>query len=88
MSTSIKSGDFADMQTLALQASGCDQDTVRQRPWLFSDNGPCYLAGEFADWLMCQGMMHIQGALHPPQTQGKIKRWHQTMKSRILLEHY
>jgi hypothetical protein len=24
----------------------------------------------------------------PPQTQGKIERWHQTLKNRILLENY
>ena len=33
-------------------------------------------------------MTHIQGAPRHPQTQGKIERWHQTLKNRILLEHY
>jgi len=33
-------------------------------------------------------MAHIRGAPRPPQTQGKIERWHQTLKNRILLEHY
>jgi transposase InsO family protein len=33
-------------------------------------------------------MTHIRGAPHHPQTQGKIERWHQTLKNRILLEHY
>ena len=26
--------------------------------------------------------------VYHPQTQGKIERWHQTLKNRILLEHY
>ena len=33
-------------------------------------------------------MKHIRGAPYHPQTQGKIERWHQTLKNRILLEHY
>ena len=33
-------------------------------------------------------MEHIRGAPYHPQTQGKIERWHQTLKNRILLENY
>ena len=33
-------------------------------------------------------MGHVRGAPYHPQTQGKIERWHQTLKNRILLEHY
>ncbi|KZL27493.1 Integrase core domain protein [Pseudovibrio sp. WM33] len=33
-------------------------------------------------------MEHVRGAPYHPQTQGKIERWHQTMKNRILLENY
>jgi transposase InsO family protein len=33
-------------------------------------------------------MKHSRGAPYHPQTQGKIKRWHQTQKNRILLESY
>ncbi len=33
-------------------------------------------------------MDHIRGAPYHPQTQGKIERWHQTLKNRILLENY
>ena len=32
-------------------------------------------------------MKHVRGAPYHPQTQGKIERWHQTMKNRVLLEH-
>ena len=61
---------------------------VRHRPRLLSDNGSSYIAGDLAQWLEDQGMAHIRGAPRPPQTQGKIERWHQTLKNRILLEHY
>jgi putative transposase len=33
-------------------------------------------------------MSHVRGAPYHPQTQGKIERWHQTLKNRILLEHH
>ena len=33
-------------------------------------------------------MSHVRGAPYHPQTQGKIERWHQTLKNRILLENY
>jgi putative transposase len=33
-------------------------------------------------------MSHVRGAPFHPQTQGKIERWHPTMKNRILLENY
>ena len=31
---------------------------------------------------------HIRGAPYHPQTQGKIERWHQTLKNHILLDNY
>ena len=33
-------------------------------------------------------MDHVRGAPYHPQTQGKIERWHQTLKNRVLLENY
>jgi putative transposase len=33
-------------------------------------------------------MNHVRGAPYHPMTQGKIERWHQTLKNRILLENY
>ena len=33
-------------------------------------------------------MRHVRGALYHTQTQGKIERWHQTLKNRILLDNY
>jgi transposase InsO family protein len=61
---------------------------VTQKPHLPSDNGSCYISGDLADWLEEQKMDHVGGAPFHPQTQGKIERWHQTMKNRLLLENY
>ena len=86
--TTMKTSDVTDTLELALQASGCDQMTVQHKPRLLSDNGASYVSGELADWLGSQSMDHVRGAPYHPQTQGKIERWHQTLKNRILLENY
>lgn len=62
--------------------------TEEQRPRLLSDNGPCYVSGELKDWLADNGMTHTRGKPYHPMTQGKIERWHRTMKDKILLDHY
>ena len=73
---------------LALQALGFDQAHVVHKPWLLSDNGSSCVSGELAEWLKDRGMKHSRSAPYHPQTQGKIERWHQTLKNRVLLENY
>ena len=86
--TNMKAEDVTDTLDLALQASGCDQVHVAHKPRLLSDNGSSYVSSDLADWLQEKGMKHSRGAPYHPQTQGKIERWHQTLKNRILLENY
>ncbi len=86
--TTMRASDVTETIELALSASGCDQAIVRHKPRLLSDNGSCYISGDLAEWLEGQKMDHVRGAPFHPQTQGKIKRWHQTMKNRVLLENY
>lgn len=86
--STMRAEDVTDTLDMALAASGCDQATVMHKPRLLSDNGPSYIAGELADYIEAQRMSHVRGAPFHPQTQGKIERWHQTLKNRILLENY
>ena len=86
--TNMQAKDVTDTLELALEASGCDQPTVLHRPRLLSDNGSSYIAGDLAKWLGDKRMDHIRGAPNHPQTQGKIERWHQTLKNRIPLENH
>src|SRR5262249_56156866 len=65
---------------LALRASGLDQATPADRPRLLSDNGSSYVAGDLAKWLGDRNIKHLRGAPYHPMTQGKIERWHQTLK--------
>ena len=86
--TTMKAGDVTDTLELALAASGCCSAKVRHKPRLLSDNGSSYISHDLANWLEGQGMDHVRGAPNHPQTQGKIERWHQTLKNRVLLENY
>jgi transposase InsO family protein len=86
--TTMRAEDVTDTLDLALQASGCDQVHVVHKPRLLSDNGSSYVSGDLAEWLQDKGMKHSRGAPYHPQTHGKIERWHQTLKNRILLENY
>jgi len=86
--TTMKVDDVTNTLEMALQASGCDQANVAHKPRLLSDNGSSYIAGDLKAWMEIQGMKHVRGAPYHPQTQGKIERWHQTLKNRILLENY
>jgi putative transposase len=84
----MKAEDVSATLEMGLQASGCHGARVVHKPRLLSDNGSSYISGDLAEWLQAQGMTHVRGAPNHPQTQGKIERWHQTLKNRILLENY
>jgi len=84
----MRAEDVTGTLDLALQASGLDQAKVVHRPRLLSDNGSSYVSADLAKWLAGQDMDHVRGAPYHPMTQGKIERWHQTLKNRILLENY
>src|SRR5205814_6736473 len=86
--TTMAASDVTDTLDLALQASGLDQTELADRPRLLSDNGSSYIAGDLANWLDERKIKHLRGAPYHPMTQGKIERWHQTLKNRILLENY
>ena len=86
--TSMSAGDVSDTLDDALSFTGLDQVKVKHKPRLISDNGPCYISGELSDYLQENGMTHTRGRPYHPQTQGKIERWHRSMKNQILLNNY
>jgi putative transposase len=86
--STMTAADVTATLELALRQAGLDRDNPDDRPRLLSDNGPCYVSWELADWLGGKDMQHTRGAPYHPMTQGKIERWHQTLKNRILLENY
>lgn len=85
--TTMSASDVTDTLELALEAAGLRAE-IKHRPRLLSDNGPSYIAKDLADWLGERDMTHTHGKPYHPMTQGKIERWHLSLKSRILLENY
>ena len=86
--TTMSASDVSDTLDDALQFTGLDQIKVKHKPRLLSDNGPSYISSELAQYLEDHDMSHTRGKPYHPQTQGKIERWHRSLKNQILLENY
>lgn len=86
--TTMTATDVSDTLQMALKASGLTRANVRHRPRLLSDNGPSYVSADLGKWLEQNGMAHSRGRPYHPMTQGKIERWHRSMKNQVLLENY
>jgi putative transposase len=83
--TGMAAADVADTLRDALKNAGLPE---QHRPKLLSDNGPCYISSELKGWLEQHGMAHTRGKPYHPMTQGKIERWHRSLKDCILLENH
>ena len=88
LSPTMGASDVTETLDQALAITGVDQVKVKHRPRLLSDNGPAYLSGELRQYLGDRKMAHTRGAPYHPQTQGKIERYHRTMKNVVKLQHY
>jgi putative transposase len=85
---SMAAEDVKDTLDDALARTGIDQVKVRHRPRLLSDNGPCYISKELGEYLAEKEMSHTRGKPYHPQTQGKIERYHRTIKNVVKLRNY
>ena len=83
--TNMESGDAMRIAGKALQITGLKQNN---RPRLLTDNGSCYVSNEFKKFIIDNRMGHVKGAPYHPQTQGKIERYHRTMKNVVKLENF
>lgn len=70
-----------------------DVETVLQRarekfphakPRVISDNGPQFIARDFKHFIRLCGMQHVRTSPYYPQSNGKIERWHQTLKQEYI----
>jgi putative transposase len=62
---------------------------TKPKPRLLSDNGSCYIASELEFYLKDNyQMQQVYGRPNHPQTQGKIERYHRTMKNVVKLDNY
>jgi transposase InsO family protein len=81
----MKSEDVERTIERALQEAQLKKE---QHPKLLSDNGSYYVAAELKDFLSRRKIVHVHGRPGHPQTQGKIERYHRSMKNVVKLEHY
>ena len=54
------------------------------RPTIISDNGPQFVAKDFKEFIRIAGMQHIRTSPYYPQSNGKIERWHATIKGEAI----
>ena len=88
LSSTMGATDVTETLDEALAITGVDQVRGKHRPRLLSDNGSAYVSGELRDYLGKRRMDHTRGRPYHPQTQGKIERYHRTMKNVVKLENY
>ena len=88
LATGMAHSDVQNTLDLAIAATGVTQVAVKHRPRLLSDNGPAYLSGDLAAYLQTHGIQHTRGQPYHPMTQGKIERWHRSLKNVICLENH
>lgn len=54
------------------------------RPRIISDNGPQFVAKDFKEFIRLSGMTHVRTSPYYPQSNGKLERWHGTLKQDCL----
>ena len=65
---------------VAVDITGMTEVPLEDRTRLLSDNGSGYVSRAFRDYLSLVGIRHIRAAPYHPQTNGKLERYHQTLK--------
>ena len=67
----------------AIDATGMTDVPVKDRTKLLSDNGAGFISRAFRDYLHLVGITHILAAPFHPQTNGKLERYHRTIKTEV-----
>jgi putative transposase len=84
----MKAEDVKNTLDMAIERTGVEHVHVVQRPRLLSDNGACFISHELKRYLERHEIRHVRTKTYHPMTQGKIERYHRSMKNLILLDHY
>lgn len=79
---------LADVVQQAVDQTGMTDVPVEDRTVLLSDNGPGYVSRQFGEFLRLVGIRHIIASPYHPQTNGKIERYHRTIKGELSLLPY
>jgi len=81
-------GSLEDVVQRAVDITGMTDVPLEDRTVLLSDNGAGYISQQFNRYLRLVGIRHITASPFHPQTNGKIERYHRTLKGEINLLHY
>jgi len=71
----------ADIETILQRAR---EKNPEARPRIISDNGPQFIAKDFKEFIRVSGMSHVRTSPYYPQSNGKIERWHQSLKTECI----
>jgi len=71
----------ADIEIILQRAR---EKTPQAKPRVISDNGPQFIARDFKHFIRLCGMQHVRTSPYYPQSNGKIERWHQTLKKECI----
>lgn len=81
----MTAGDFSEVVELAAEFAGLDRMAPEDRPRIVSDRGSALISGDFGKYLETRGIGHILASPYHPQTNGKIERYHRSIKERTNL---
>ena len=79
----MTSDSLIQVVQLAIDATGMTEVPLEDRTKLLSDNGSGYVSRAFRDYLNLVGIRHIRAAPYHPQTNGKLERYHQSIKHEV-----
>jgi putative transposase len=83
LKTDMAGSSLEDVVQLAVDATGMTDVPVEDRTMLLSDNGAGYISQQFNEYLRLVGIRHITASPFHPQTNGKIERYHRSLKGEI-----
>src|SRR5215472_15967362 len=63
---------------------GAKEKYPEARPRIISDNGPQFIAKDFKEFIRVSGMTHVRTSPYYPQSNGKIERWHKSLKGECI----
>jgi len=83
LKSDMAAGSLIDVVQKAVDATGTTDIPVENRTTLLSDNGAGYVSRQFGEYLRLVGVRHIVASPYHPQTNGKIERYHRSLKGEI-----
>ncbi len=63
---------------------GAKEKHPEAKPRIISDNGPQFIARDFKEFIRISGMTHVRTSPYYPQSNGKLERWHKSLKSECI----